>query len=358
MSSFSVNSKQVTILPHPNADVLELAQIDGYRAVVKKGEYNTGDYIVYIPEAALVPEDLLEELGLTGRLAGSNKNRVKAIRLRGELSQGIVCKPSKLSNVNLEEAAKNNVDFAQELGITKYIPYIPAHMGGTMISAPDLIKWIDIENIKKFPTAFEPGEKVHASTKVHGTCFVMTLVVEDDELFISSKGVASQGASLKEADNNIYWRTANSYNVKDAAKSIASKLDASRVGIFGEVYGAGIQDLDYGRSKGDPGFAVFDLYIVDRSGREYWLEQAAMRDLLQGLLPTVPTVYEGPYDYELIEKLASGPENITGNSKHVNEGLVVRSVPERYNSVLGSSRTIAKFISPEYLLRKNATEFE
>ncbi len=50
---------------------------------------------MYVPEQAVLPEELVAELGLTGKLAGSAPNRVKAIRLRGELSRGVVCRPGR-----------------------------------------------------------------------------------------------------------------------------------------------------------------------------------------------------------------------------------------------------------------------
>jgi len=96
MSTFSVKVRKIEILPHPNADALELAQVDDYRCVVKKGQYKTGDLVVYIPEAAVVPEWILKQYNFwnekenKGMLAGSLGNRVKAIKLRGELSTGII----------------------------------------------------------------------------------------------------------------------------------------------------------------------------------------------------------------------------------------------------------------------------
>ena len=89
---------------------LELAQIGEYRAVVPRGQYSTGDWAIYIPEQAIVPDELLAELGLTRRLAGQRKNRVKATRFRGELSQGLVCWLRVLAGVDLAAANKGNVD--------------------------------------------------------------------------------------------------------------------------------------------------------------------------------------------------------------------------------------------------------
>lgn len=90
MSTLRVTAEVLTIHEHPNADALELAQVGLYRAVVAKGAYRTGESALYIPEQSVLPAELIEELGLTGRLAGGKSDRVKAVRLRGELSQGIV----------------------------------------------------------------------------------------------------------------------------------------------------------------------------------------------------------------------------------------------------------------------------
>ncbi|MGH3544523.1 MAG: RNA ligase (ATP), partial [Mycobacteriales bacterium] len=118
MATLRVTAEQLTIFPHPNADALELAQVGLYRAVVPKGVYSTGDYALYIPEQAILPDSLIAELGLTGRLAGSKKNRIRAIRLRGELSQGIVFRPAVVPEVDLAVAHAQGRDFAEMLGIT------------------------------------------------------------------------------------------------------------------------------------------------------------------------------------------------------------------------------------------------
>ncbi|MFT4978137.1 MAG: RNA ligase (TIGR02306 family), partial [Myxococcota bacterium] len=94
MAEHEVRVVAVTIEPHDNADALEIARVGDYRAVVGKGQLATGDLIAYIPEQSLVPQPLLVELGLVGRLAGKEKNRVKALRLRGVLSQGL-CYPAR-----------------------------------------------------------------------------------------------------------------------------------------------------------------------------------------------------------------------------------------------------------------------
>ncbi|XVQ08556.1 RNA ligase (ATP) [Spirillospora sp. CA-255316] len=358
MSTLRVTAERLTIHPHDNADALELAQVGLYRAVVAKGQFQTGDWALYIPEGSLLPDELIAELGLTGKLAGSEKNRVKAVRLRGELSQGIVCVPQAVNGVDLAEAHAQERDFAAELGVTKWVPPIPVHMAGDVIPAADLLRWIEIEDIKRYPSIFEAGEPVVATEKIHGSACLFTLV--GGEAFVSSKGFGGKSLALAHNPKNLYWRAIESYGVADAARRIAEILDADKVGVFGEVFGRGVQDLAYGaNATGDQlGYAVFDVAIVSTEGVKRWIDQAALPDLLSKVdLPAVPRLYEGPYDEAALMELASGRETVSGSSAHLREGLVVRPAVERYSPVTGG-RAIAKFVSPAYLTRKGGTEYE
>ncbi len=55
MSSFAVAAERLVIHAHPDPEVkwLELAQVGGYRAVVPKGKYRTGDWGIYVPNRPL-----------------------------------------------------------------------------------------------------------------------------------------------------------------------------------------------------------------------------------------------------------------------------------------------------------------
>ncbi|MFJ7157272.1 RNA ligase (ATP) [Streptomyces sp. NPDC101118] len=355
MSTFRVTAEVLTVHEHPNADALELAQVGLYRAVVAKGRFRTGDIALYIPEQAVLPDALIEELGLTGRLAGSAANRVKAVRLRGELSQGLVCVPAAVAGTDLHRAAAEGDDFAELLGVTKWVPPVPTTMSGDVESAPDLLPWVDVENLQRYPHIFEPGEPVVLTEKLHGTACLLTYLAADDRVLVSSKGFGSRGLALKEAEGNVYWRAVRAHRVAEAAARLAERLGATRVGIFGEVFGAGVQDLAYGsdaRTTG-PGYAVFDV-SADIGGEVRWLDPAAVLD---GALPLVPRLYEGPYDQATVLETATGRETVSGRELHVREGVVVRPAAERYSPVTGG-RAIAKAVSPAYLTRKGGTEYE
>ncbi|MEV6502850.1 RNA ligase (ATP) [Streptomyces prunicolor] len=365
MSTLRVTAEVLTVHEHPNADALELAQVGLYRAVVAKGAYRTGETAVYIPEQSVLPADLIEELGLTGRLAGSNADRVRAVRLRGELSQGIVCRPKALAGVDLARAALDGTDFAERLGIVKWVPPIPPTMNGDVESAPDLLPWVDIENIQRFPGIFEPGEAVVLTEKLHGSACLLTYFTDNGDgdgdedgsgrVQVSSKGFGAKSLALKEDPRNLYWRAVRGHGVPEAAARLAERLGARRVGIFGEVFGAGVQDLTYGADgrRETLGYAVFDV-SAEIDGAVRWLDPA---ELLDGELPLVPRLYEGPYDIERVLEVASGRETVSGRGMHLREGVVIRPATERYSAVTGG-RAIAKAVSPAYLTRKGGTEYE
>lgn len=363
MSSFEVTAEQLVVHPHPNADRLELAQVGLYRAVVAKGQFTTGDYAVYIPEQAVVPAPLIEELGLTGKLAGGKRDRVKTVRLRGEISQGIVCLPAQLHEVDLARAATDRTDFAETLGIIKWVPPVPVSMSGQVESAPELIRWLDLEHIKRFPDIFAPGEPVVATEKIHGTACLLTYVRETDQLWVSSKGVGAQSLALMPAEGNLYWRAVTRHGLAEAARKLCAALDLTRIGLFGEVYGAGVQDLHYGASAGQDdtlGYAMYDIAVEANGAPVRWLDHAEIGATLADLgieLPRVPVLYEGPYDSAELLRLAEGAETVTGSGTHLREGLVVRTAVERYSAVLGG-RAIGKIVSAGYLLRDNGTEYE
>ncbi|MBE4736453.1 MULTISPECIES: RNA ligase (ATP) [Streptomyces] len=358
MSTLRVTAEVLTIHEHPNADALELAQVGLYRAVVAKGAYRTGDTAVYIPEQSVLPAPLIEELGLTGRLAGGNADRVKAVRLRGELSQGIVCRPRALADVDLTAAATDGTDFAERLGIVKWVPPIPPTMSGEVESAPELLPWVDIENIQRHPGIFTPGESVVLTEKLHGTACLVTYLAEDGRVQVSSKGFGSKSLALKEDPRNLYWRAVHGHRVGEVAARLAERLGARRVGIFGEVYGAGVQDLTYGADgrRETLGYAVFDV-SADIDGRVRWLDSAELPELLDGELPLVPRLYEGPYAVDRVLEVASGRETVSGRELHLREGVVIRPATERYSPVTGG-RAVAKAVSPAYLTRKGGTEYE
>ena len=349
MANFEVKTHKIKIEPHPNADALELAVIGDYRSIVRKDTFRNGDVVAYIPEDSILPDELIEEMGLTGRLAGPQHNRVKAIRLRGVISQGLVYPVD----------SDLGIDVTKELGITKYEPPVPLSMSGEVIESHGKTLSYDIENIKKYPDTFPKGEPVTMTEKIHGTWCCIGLY--EDVVIITSKGLSARGLSFQYTDENlrknVYMRVWESiyesfeeYGM-DFYDEVNKVLEFGNTWyIIGEVYGPGIQDLHYDAKE--PTFRMFDIYVGKPNEGKFLstdeLEQVAKRIGI----PTVPVVYSGPYSEDVLKEVTSGKSTI-GN--HLREGVVIRPKKEREDIEIG--RVILKSVSDDYLLRKGGTEY-
>lgn len=363
MSTFEVKVRKIEISAHPDPETtsLEVGKVDNYNVVVGKGQYKTGDLVVYIPEAALIPDALLEEMNLVGRLAGSGKNRVKAIKLRKVLSQGLC--------YSIREGWIEGQDVGEELGIKKWVPVVPAHMAGDVQRAvlyncdrqrTETSFKFDIENIKSLPWIFQTGEDVTITEKIHGTFIVIGLIPEDarhpdminGKFFVSSKGLAKQGLFMKDNErnvNNLYVKTAKNLDM-DLLGKLEQLATSNKVPtwLVGEVFGNGIQDLRYGQEGTT--FRAFGVKIDDS-----WINYDDFLFLCyKWKIPTVPVLYRGPYSVEKVAELTDGP-TVEGKGCHLREGVVICATESEYNG----GRKILKSVSEKYLLRKGEqTEFE
>lgn len=390
MATFECKVYRLVIEPHPNADRLELARVGDYRSIVGKGQYKTGDLGVYIPEAALVPEWILEELGLVGKLAGKQHNRVKAAKFRGVLSQGLVYPVDKEWEgvYTIWNGGKNKGvrypetslfvgdDVTEFLGIEKYEPTIPSCMRGEVHNAFGYTLKYDIENVKKHPEVLQEGMAVVITEKVHGTwtCFGYHPEFEEKEKYlVTSKGLSDDGLAFKfnEAnERNLYVR-ALEVTVDDDGLNVVDRLRDRLlmrglvdvpVYILGETYGPGVQkNFHYGLLK--PSFRVFDIYIGQPGQGEY-MNAAELKDICRFInVAHVPILYQGPYSDAVLEKYTSGTEVLSGREANIREGVVVRSMVEMVNDEIQAQdsstpeRVILKSVSEAYLLQKGGTEY-
>lgn len=393
MAGFEVKVIRIDdVIEHPNADRLTIVKIGGYSCISNKKEdgswrYQKGDLVVYIPEQAVLPEWLLKKMGFwkdgKGMLAGSQGNRVKAIKLRGVLSQGVLYpvnlldsetgekQPAIVDGTGISHQVSEGMDTAEILGIVKYEPAIPSHMSGEVVSLFGHTVPFDVENFQKYPDIFDDLDcDVVVTEKIHGT-FCCLCVSFDEEVsnnvdllkhwhtpgrrFAYSKGLGAKGLVFKDCpgnDNNIYMQT-----LKDKADSlttlgmVSEVKKAGAVYVLGEIFGKGVQDLYYGFQQKT--FRVFDIY-VGLPGHGWFLNHDQLRlwcDVAR--LDMVPVLYKGPWDLETVENLRDGLTAFNG--ANIREGVVVKPIEERRNDKIG--RLMAKLVSPDYLLRKGGSEF-
>ena len=352
---------------HPNADRLELARVGGFRSVVPRGKYRAGQRVVYIPENAIVPEALLRRMGLwdeeagKGRLGGKRGDRVRPIRLRGELSQGLVFEADADAEVGADMAARH--------GITKYVPRVPTSMEGQVTGVGGFLVSYDIENIQKYPDALTPGETVVVTEKLHGTyaCFsyipppssvALPEGLPNGNVLVASKGLGGKGLAFTDAEenvNNLYLRTWKQ-QLRDTGIWRRVEEGAERpVHVMAEIFGRGVQDLHYGVAP--PSLRVFDVFVGPPATGSFLDYDALCRATDEWGLERVPELATGPFSEELIAEHRDGPDTISGT--HMREGIVITPKPEREDRRLPRDRVKLKAVSPDYLFRRGKrTEYE
>lgn len=128
MSNWKVSKEKIQLFSHPNADQLQIGKVGAYQVVVQKGLYKDGDEVIFAPEKSILTGNLKEEYGKY--LSGPSKDRVKSVRLRGEVSCGIII-PNDLIPSDFDiNTAKIGEDVSESFGITKYEPPIPQSLAG------------------------------------------------------------------------------------------------------------------------------------------------------------------------------------------------------------------------------------
>lgn len=341
MKEFQVKTYSAIIGPHHNADRIELCNIGDYQSVVPKGTLKDGDVVAYIPEGSIVPDDIIAQLGLTGKLAGKKANRVKAIKLRGVLSQGLI-----LPMLD----RKVGEDVTEELNITKYEPPIPDELKGKILGAMHgkTLRY-PVRNIKLHPNELKEGETVVITEKIHGS-FCCVGFYKNDPI-VTSKGLGKQGLVLDPFDDNIYSKVYQ--EIKPTLDVLHNKWDIFYV--LGEIYGYKIQDLQYGlKEQKEQRFRVFDIFVGEPNLGTYLELGEMLYNLTIGgqQIDYAPILEIGPYSKEKLLEFTSGESKLGGNKR---EGVVIKASPERLDSE--HERAQYKSISEAHILRKGGTEY-
>ena len=322
-----------------NSDNLGTTQIWGYTAIVRLGDIVEGDLAVYIEPDYVLPTPA-ENADVAARFAFlGDKRRIKAKRLRGTWSQGLL--------VKAWGDMKEGDDVMEQLSIIRYEPSMGkiGTNGNAESPCPSLagISKYDVESLRRYNGVFEPGEIVYASEKIHGANARFSW--REDRLWVGSRSqwlrkpgtYAREDGTEYEANDTLWWQAV------DQNPWIQEWCQANPDSVlYGEVYGQ-VQDLKYGSKPGQIFFRAFDILRKD------WTYVDA--EEFVKIIPTehrAPDVYIGTYEFALLEELSRGDSRIPG-AKHLAEGLVVKPAKERRERSIG--RVFAKLVSDRYLER-------
>jgi len=351
MSSLVVDVNIVEeILPHPNADNLEIVHVKGWQVCIQKGSFKSGDLGVYFPPDSLLTEELCNRLGIWKY---TSKGKIKGIRLRGEPSYGLFIPLSEFPEL---KDSKVGDDVTQLLGVEKWEPPPEFATGDMEVSHPLFHKYTDIENYGNFPNVFDDDEFVILTEKIHGCNSRIGLV--ENEWMAGSHNVRKKMPDIWA--ENLYWYPltyAKGDCDKDGHSDVQQMLiamtgemyKAKSVILFGEVYGW-VQKLRYGHKPGKISFVAIDLSIDEKYLS--WFEFYGIMKLFN--IPIVPVIEIAKLEYIKdigLDKFASGKTKILGPDGNpidqIREGFVMKPVKERRAPDIG--RVILKVKNIDYV---------
>lgn len=342
------------IRPIKDADMIELILIDGWQCVSKKNEFHIGDIAVYFEIDSFLPVlpqyEFLRKSSYK-KMIDEEGFRLKTIRLRGELSQGLLL-PLNCLNLTGKEDEETLSDL---LGVKKYEPPIPSQLMGIVAGMfPSFIPKTDQERVQnitgkiwgtgKTITYFDadgneiskeitpaPKRKYEVSEKLDGSSCT---IYQNDGVF----GVCSRNIDLKEDETNSFWKIAHIYQLKE-------KLLPFNIALQGELVGEGIQGNPY-RLKGQE-FSLFDIYDIQH--RRY-LSPEERATFIENVIPEIKTV-------PILHRNIDLPETLDELLQYVQDKSVLNPKQEREGLVfkeegVSDNRFSFKAISNSFLLKQ------
>lgn len=334
MSERKLASVQVIkdLRPIPNADAIVCAQVLGWECVVRKNEFNVNNKCVYFEIDSVLP---IAHWNDHLRKEPDKPLRIKSIRLRGVLSQGLAL-PISILPLGEYEVGDDVTDI---IGVEKYEPVVPMHLTGVVKgNFPSFLHKTDEVRLQSEPNAlFEAinkGLMLVGTLKMDGTSFT---AYRRDEDF----GVCSRNLDLKETENNAHWRMARKLKLENILRS-----EGGNICIQGEMVGPGIQANRMGLKETD--LYLFNLFDID-AGKYFSYHQLCQFATKHNLkvvnkVQQIDLSMESPAVKDLLD--IANELNYENNTPA--EGIVWRSTCETYSDVL-KSRLSFKTISNRFL---------
>ena len=328
------------IHPIENADAIERAVVLGWNLVVKKGEFKPGDFCVYCEVDSLLPVreefEFLRKSCFNSRLNGF---RIKTVKLRGQISQGIAF-PVKMFQDIYVKPFSEGMDVTEQLEIRKYEAEIPVSLGGEVKgSFPSFIPKTDEVRIQSVPDVLtrHDDHPCVVTEKMDGTS--STFYFYNGEF-----GFCGRNWEFKPTTENTYSEVAKKYDIE-------AKLRAhgKNVAIQGEIVGPQIQKNKYALSEHK--LYVYHAFNID--DYEYFYH-IGLENLCNELgLETVPVLERNFYINERIPTIDAAVEFSIGQSvvnKNIQrEGVVVKTAIQGTDHEIG--RLSFKIINPKFLLK-------
>lgn len=335
--------------PIPNADAIEKIRVLGWWVVGKKGEFRPGDKVVYCEIDSLLPEAAPFEFlrassfkpaqtDAAGAVTQPAGFRIKTVKLRGQVSQGI-CFP--LSVLPPGTATEEGADATDALGVRKWEPPQTLGFGGrTLGGFPGFLAKTDETRVQVLEPvlARHRGRTFYLTEKLDGTSF--TAFVRDGEF-----GVCSRNMRLDPTDErSVLVGVAKRLGLEEKLRAFGAARGCD-VAVQGELIGPGVQGNKYALKE--LSLRVFNVFDVSAYR---FLDHADMLAAVGAMgLDAVPPLGTVVLNHSVDELVALSEGTSVLNSKVQREGIVLRPLNEAEDELLG--RLSFKAINPKFLLK-------
>ncbi len=353
MSFFKVEkTKLAKVYPHPNADRLELANVEdkSWQFVIKKDEFKEGQDVVFFPIDSLIPKELSDHFGITAFLGSGG--RVKSIRLRKEPSQGFVSSVESVVSF-LEKNGKifNDETLTEDLGVIKWEIAMPIVKNAILRALPSFVKVYDIEGVNNNPKIVDllMEQKVFITEKMEGSNFCVALD-ETGDVTVCQRRFSILKKEVnpdEEQTEHTFMTIAKDDGIIDFAKTLQEKeFPNQTIAVRGEALGEGIQKNYYNLSKHTT--RLFDIEVngqaLDADKFISLLEKYSMKDKCVPVLCNGEQTLKEWLNGKTVQDAANGKSVVIDKLR---EGIVIKPIKEQYVDRFG--RLFIKHRSFDYL---------
>lgn len=313
----------------PDAEKIEAYRIGGWWVVDSKDKYKTNDLVVFLETDSWVPNALAPFLTKKDRdpkeYKGVKGERLRTVKLRGQLSQGLLLPISIFEWAGKDQSSlyKEDDDVTDILGILKWEATLPAELSGVAKgNFPSFIPKTDQNRIQNLTKELEiwnnDGSMWEVTEKLDGSS--MTVYVRQIDLknpLCVDAGVCSRNYDLEYNEDNTFWKTAITLDLIGKLQNSGRSL-----ALQGELVGPGIQGNQYEFTEHK--FFVFDIYDIDN--QRFMLPVERQDFCIKNNIDHAPTWDSPVHLYETsteeLLRVAEGVSTFNNNSKR--EGLVFK----------------------------------
>jgi RNA ligase (TIGR02306 family) len=307
------------IQPIEGADMIELAIVDGWKVVVAKNVgHKVNDLVVYCEIDSFLPIkeefEFLRKGSYKKMVDGTEGFRLRTIKLRGQVSQGLIL---PIHVLPLLEMVSEGQDVTEMLGIVKYEPPIPAELAGKVKGLfPSFLRKTDEERIQNLSGEIEnwKDKTFYVTEKLDGSS--ATFYYKDGEF-----GVCSRNLELLETEDNTFWKFARQIDLENKMRDFDVNIS-----LQGELIGEGIQGNPYKIKVQTVRF--FNLFDID-------LQEYHNLSMFEGVcnrfgVEMVPILSKNFEMFDTVEDILEYAEGKSVlNPNFDREGVVIRSLDRK-----------------------------